>query len=112
MGNFIRTLFFCLAGLAILTGLPSYAFAISSVNVPLDSWVYGALDRLEGYRLVDSALSGTKPYTRLEVSRLAAEAMRKWGELLSRKKPSGFLERELIPSLLERFKKEFKPELI
>jgi len=45
------------------------------VNVPLDSWVYGALDRLEGYGLIDSALSGTKPYSRLEVARLLGAAM-------------------------------------
>ena len=90
----------------------SFAFAVSSVNVPLDSWVYEALDRLEGYGLIDSALSGTKPYSRLEVGRLVAEAMRKWEDLLSRMKPSGFAEKELIPLLFERFKKEFKPELI
>ena len=70
MKNFFTALF--LAALAILAGFPSCAFAVSSVNVPLDSWVYGALDRLEGYGLVDSALSGTRPYTRLEAGRLAA----------------------------------------
>jgi hypothetical protein len=91
---------------------PSSAFAASSVNVPLDSWVYGALDRLEGYGLIDSALSGTKPYSRLEVARLLAEAMKKWDEAEARNKPSGFGEADLIPSLMERFKRDFKRELI
>ena len=70
------------------------------------------MDRLEGYGLIDSALSHTKPYTRLEVGRLVAEALRKWEDLLSRRKPSGFAEKKLIPLLFERFKREFKPELI
>ena len=62
--------------------------------------------------MIDSALSGTKPYSRLEVGRLVAEAIRKWEDLISRRKPSGFAEKELIPLLFERFKREFKPELI
>ena len=82
------------------------------MNVPLDSWVYGALDRLEGYGLIDSALSGTKPYSRLEVARLLGTAMKKWEEIGRQKKPSGFADKDLIPSLLERFKREFKRELI
>jgi hypothetical protein len=63
---------------------------------PLDSWVYGALDRLEGYGLIDSALSGTKPYSRLEVARLLGEAMKKWEEGDTQKKPSGFTDKDLI----------------
>jgi len=50
-----------LACLACLAFLASFAFAFSSVNVPLDSRVYDMLERLEGYGLIDSALSGTKP---------------------------------------------------
>jgi hypothetical protein len=98
--------------LPFLAFLPSHAFAASSVNVPLDSWAYEALETLEGYGLIDSALSGTRPYARLEVARLVGEAIKKWEDLVARKKPSGFAENELIPSLLERFKWEFKAELI
>jgi hypothetical protein len=110
--SFSRFFLFFLAFLACLAFLASFAFAVSSVNVPLDSWVYDALDRLEGYGLIDSALSGTKPYSRLEVGRLVAEAIRKWEDLISRRKPSGFAENKLIPLFFERFKREFKPELI
>jgi hypothetical protein len=90
----------------------SLAFAASSVNVPLDSWVYPALEKLEAYGLVDSAMSGTKPFSRLEVARMVGEAMEKWQEAEPKKKISGFAEKELIPSLLERFKIEFKRELV
>ncbi len=104
-----RWLFVFLAFLAFPT---PYSFAASSVNVPLDSWAYEALDTLEGYGLIDSALSGTRPYARLEVARLVGEAIKKWEDLVSRKKPAGFGENELIPALLERFKWDFKAELI
>jgi hypothetical protein len=93
-------------------GVVSSASAISSVNVPLDSWVYPALDNLEAFGLIDTALSGTKPYSRLEVARQVKEAMKKWEDFLARGKASNYAEKELIPSLLERLKNKFKPELI
>ncbi len=99
---FFFFLFFC----------ASSVFAVSSVNVPLDSWVYEALNKLEACGLIDTAVSGTRPYSRLEVARLVKEAIEKRDSLAAGKKPSGFLEEDLIPSFLERFKKEFKPELI
>jgi hypothetical protein len=46
----------------------------ASAPLPLDSWVYHALDRLAGLGLVDSALTGTRPWSRLEAARLVAEA--------------------------------------
>lgn len=98
--------------LAFPAFLASSCWAVSSVNVPLDSWVYSALETLEGYGLIDSALSGTRPYARLEVARLVGEAIKKWEDLVARKKPSGFGEEELIPALLDRFKREFNVELI
>ena len=96
----------------VLLVFPVFSWAISSVNVPLDSWVYDTLDRLEGYGLIDSALSGTKPYSRMEAARLTAEAQRKWEERQPQRKSGGFVEKELIPSLLGKLKKEFKVELV
>src|SRR6266567_4763995 len=45
-----------------------------SPYVPLDSWVYPALDRLIGMGLIDSAFEGMKPWTRNECVRLLQEA--------------------------------------
>src|SRR5262249_44927749 len=42
--------------------------------VPLDSWIYPALDRLAGLGLVDSAYSGLRPWTRRECMRQVIEA--------------------------------------
>jgi hypothetical protein len=45
-----------------------------SPYVPLDSWVYPALDRLMAVGAIDSGFEGMRPWTRLECARLVAEA--------------------------------------
>jgi hypothetical protein len=45
--------------------------------VPLDSWIYPALDRLAGLGLIDSAFSGMRPWTRRECMRQLSEAEEK-----------------------------------
>src|SRR6266571_750538 len=45
-----------------------------SPYVPLDSWVYPALDRLTAMGLIDSAFEGMKPWARNECVRLLQEA--------------------------------------
>jgi hypothetical protein len=107
-----RCLCFSLALLGFLLLSSTVTLAASSVNVPLDSWAYEALDTLEGYGLIDSALSSTRPYSKLETARLAGEAIKNWEAHLSRQKPMGFGEQELIPTLLNRFKREFQVELV
>jgi len=42
--------------------------------VPLDSWIYPALDRLAGLGYIDSAFSGMRPWTRRECLRQLHEA--------------------------------------
>ncbi len=45
-----------------------------SPYVPLDSWIYPALDRLIGMGMIDSGFSGVRPWTRSECARLLTEA--------------------------------------
>src|SRR5467141_701936 len=45
-----------------------------SPYVPLDSWIYPALDRLAGLGLIQSAFEGMQPWTRNECVRLLQEA--------------------------------------
>jgi hypothetical protein len=45
-----------------------------SPYVPLDSWIYPALDRLVGMNIIDSGFSGVRPWTRSECARLLTEA--------------------------------------
>lgn len=98
-----------LALLFFLSFLPS-ARGNSSVNIPLDSWVYPALEKLESYGLIRSLLSGARPYTRLEAARLAAEAMKRWEAMPPQ--TSSFAGKELIPKLLQRLRRELRLELI
>jgi hypothetical protein len=45
-----------------------------SPYVPLDSWVYPAMDRLAGLGVINSNFAGLKPWTRAECARLLEEA--------------------------------------
>jgi hypothetical protein len=45
-----------------------------SPYVPLDSWIYPALERLAGMGLVDSGFAAMRPWTRRECARLVTEA--------------------------------------
>ena len=45
-----------------------------SAYVPLDSWIYPALDRLAGLGVINSNFAGLKPWTRAECARLLEEA--------------------------------------
>jgi len=47
---------------------------MGSPFVPLDSWVYGAFERLAALGYLPSAILGLKPWTRIECARLAEEA--------------------------------------
>src|SRR5215475_9076132 len=51
-----------------------------SPYVPLDSWIYPALDRLAAMGLIDSGFAGMRPWTRNECARLLGEAENKVGE--------------------------------
>jgi hypothetical protein len=47
---------------------------LGSPYVPLDSWIYPALNRLVGMGLIDSAFAAMRPWTRRECARLVSEA--------------------------------------
>jgi len=75
-----------------------------STNVPLDHWSYDAIDKIVGRNLTDGAMMTTRPFSRLEMARLIAEAMEKAHRLNEKN--------EIILAVLDRLIKEFKPELI
>jgi hypothetical protein len=53
---------------------PTQAKDMGSPYMPLDSWVYPALDRLVAMGYVQSGFAGIKPWTRMECARLLQEA--------------------------------------
>src|SRR5712692_1908644 len=56
-----------------------------SPYVPLDSWIYTALDRLIGMGTIDSGFVGLRPWTRSECARLLGEA----GEMIDEEGAGG-----------------------
>jgi hypothetical protein len=79
------------------------AFGEISTNVPLDHYSYRSIDKLIGLGLIDSALSGTRPFTRLEMARLTSQAIKNAqaeGE-----------SNAIILALIERLRQEFSEEL-
>lgn len=75
-----------------------------STNVRLNHWSYDAVEKLANYGLIDSAMLGLKPISRLEMARHISQAMHALGRIDS---PS-----PIIVRIIERLKEEFKAELI
>ena len=72
---------------------------LGSPYVPLDSWIYPALDRLAGLGLIDSGFAGLRPWTRRECMRQLSEAEEKLTgeESNEAQKLVDALQRELRP---------------
>ena len=47
---------------------------MGSPSVPLDSWIYPAIERLAAMGYIDTAFAGMRPWTRMECARLVQEA--------------------------------------
>lgn len=91
----------------LLLTLPALAAGNSvkqvSAQVPFDSWIYPAIERVVALSYVQSGLAGMRPLTRLEAARLLSEARLK-ANLYS--VPTGVRE------LLSRLQTEFREELV
>src|SRR5437773_3569861 len=75
-----------------------------SPYVPLDSWIYPALDRLAAMGLIDSGFAGMKPWTRNECVRLLNEA----GDKIDRGGRGGPEAEKLYRLLETEFRDEFE----
>lgn len=75
---------------------------MASTYVPLDSWVYAAIYRLEALGYVQTAFAGVRPWTRMECARLVAEA----DERTANADP-----RSEAAALYHSLAREFTPEL-
>jgi len=76
---------------------------MGSPFVPLDSWVYSALDRLAALGYIRTSIAGVKPWTRLECARLIEEAF----DSLS---PGGVADKEAT-GLISRLQNDFAYEM-
>jgi membrane-associated phospholipid phosphatase len=59
---------------ALLGDHPFHRKDMGSPYVPLDSWIYPALDRLEALGYVPEGFEGQRPWTRMECARLISDA--------------------------------------
>jgi len=75
---------------------------LGSPYVPLDSWIYPAMERLAGLGLIDSDFEGMRPWTRLECSRLLNEASDAWS--------GGDQENAEVAGLIAALQREFRGE--
>jgi membrane-associated phospholipid phosphatase len=75
---------------------------LGSPYVPLDSWIYPALDRLAGLGFVDSGFAGMRPWTRRECARLVVEAADKLADPYDSPQAWG---------LVAELQREFRPEM-
>lgn len=76
---------------------------MGSPDIPLDSWIYPALERLAALGYVRTAILGLRPWTRLECARLVSEAAERQSDV------DGPPEvQELYDSLRSEFDGEFQ----
>jgi hypothetical protein len=58
----------------VLLCIAAPLYALSSANIPLESHIYGYLDKLAGFGLISSDIKGIKPFSKAETARLLLEA--------------------------------------
>src|SRR5271169_5762941 len=74
-GRPVWRLLACAMGLILFPSAGAWADApMGSPYVPLDSWVYPALDRLAGLGAINSQFVGLRPWTRIQCAQLVVEA--------------------------------------
>jgi membrane-associated phospholipid phosphatase len=74
----------------------------ASPFVPLDSWVYAAIERLAAQGFIDSTFLGSRPWTRIECARLTQEA----GDRLEGTESSNSTAERLYEQLYTEFNKD------
>src|SRR5947209_135963 len=108
---FFRRLALAIAMISLLAGSLAAqeidaAHSVGSTYVPLDSWVYPAMDRLAALGYLPTASMGMRPWTRLECARL----VRKTDSAVASAVPSTSMSNESL-SLIENLRAELAPEL-
>lgn len=84
---------------------------MGSSYVPLDSWVYPAIERLAALGYIHTAFEGAKPWARTECARLISEADDKLASSSAEESPAAGEQAEaLLAALAQEFYWEEEPE--
>ena len=75
-----------------------YSSSLGSTYVPMDNWVYPALDRLHSMGYLDTAFLGLRPWTRLSIAHMLQETADKIDN-----NPNDDEARELYLALVDEF---------
>jgi Capsule assembly protein Wzi len=67
--------------LLLLPGYAQTSTSLASPYVPIESWIYPAIERLAAAGYVQTAFAGLRPWTRMECARLLDEAREQQSEL-------------------------------
>lgn len=94
-------------GLGSLLAAAAPARAQVTAPVPLESRTYERVEQLLSAGLVETALAGQRPYSRLEVARIAREARVR----LLERQSAGNPRHERISRILTALEREYAPEL-
>lgn len=89
----------------MVAALPVGGEAAGSVNIPINDPRTELVERVALSGLVDTALLGTRPFSRLEAARIVAEALRNLDRLEGR-------ETEFLEEVLLALREELRQELI
>lgn len=106
------TLVFVLSFFALF--LPDALHAFSSSNVPIEDPVYYKLSKLTGYGLIRSSVYGQRPWSRNEIARQIAEAMKHRDEMCPNNDTEKLMQEKCryINSVLGQLEGEFHAELV
>ena len=67
--------------LLLLPGDAQTSTSLASPYVPIESWIYPAIERLAAAGYIQTAFAGLRPWTRMECARLLDEAREQQAEL-------------------------------
>ena len=96
----------------LLSGGGQYDQARGSTYVPMDSWIYPAMDRLHALGEVDIAYMGIRPWTRLSIVHMLEAGELKMSNTADDSEACGIyhsLQRELQPDI-DSLKDPARPE--
>src|ERR1700689_1090661 len=79
---------------------------MASTYVPIESWIYPAIERLALAGYIQTAFAGLRPWTRMESARLVAEAQEQQADLDPEEVPD-----EQMNLLMRDLAREFRAEL-
>ena len=100
--------------LGIILFFPLQVWCQVSINVSSLDPVYRDIDKLVSHGLVDKIIVGQRPFSRREIARIIAEAMKNLHRLEDKINQGKYVEKRLeyVQQILDRLKNDYQEELV